>query len=99
MNPYKSLSVKNTLGFSFPKGALQRKTFSLSTGTHSGGRAFWTVSFEIQKACYVNLAPVTSADKRTSKTANTQLLRKHWENLQPLTLYTSMKVRGNQTFF
>jgi len=53
-------------------GVLQRKTFSLSTGTHIGGRAFGTVSFEIEKACYVNLAPVTSADKRTSKTASTQ---------------------------
>lgn len=32
---YKSLSVRNTLGFSFPEGILQRETFSLSTGTHS----------------------------------------------------------------
>lgn len=79
MNPYKSLSVKNTLGVSFPKGVLQRKTFSLSTGTqHSEGRAFWTVSFEKEKA-YVSLASVTSADKRTSKTANAQLRSKHCE--------------------
>ncbi len=35
--------------------------------------------FENEKACYVGLASLTSADNRTSKTATAQLLRKHWE--------------------